>query len=339
MFAPTKTWRKWHRKIPKGQRRFATCSALAATSVPSLVLARGHRIESIAEIPFVIRNDDIDNIAKTNEAVKFLKKIEAFSEIEKVQESRKLRKGKGKARNRRHVKRKGPLIVYLKEDSTVQQAFRNIPGIEFCHVTRLNLLQLAPGGHMGRFIIWTEDAFRCLDDIFGTFTQESAQKKGWSLPASKMTNCDLARIINSDEIQSAIRPKQFQKKFSTRKKNPLRNLGAMVKLNPYALTQRRRIILASEKSAQKRRAKVQRKRVGKRYLEEILFAPMAILVDEGPHREEVDEGFYVGEDVSVSSEEEEVVEAVKTEGEDDKDGDGDDKGKDKEPDTKKKGKS
>lgn len=32
---------------------------------------------------------------------------------------------------------------------------------------RLNLLQLAPGGHLGRFCIWTKSAVEQLDKIFG----------------------------------------------------------------------------------------------------------------------------------------------------------------------------
>jgi len=54
----------------------------------------------------------------------------------------------------------------------------------------------------------------------------------------------------------------------------------MVKLNPYALTQRRRAILASEKSQQHRRVKVQRTRTSKRFLEGILLAPQAFIVEE-----------------------------------------------------------
>jgi len=64
----------------------------------------------------------------------------------------------------------------------------------------LNLLQLAPGGHLGRFIIWTKSAFDKLDEIFGTLEEESKQKKGWKLPQNLMTNSDLSRLINSDEI-------------------------------------------------------------------------------------------------------------------------------------------
>lgn len=54
MFAPTKTWRRWHRKINVTQRRYAIASAIAATGVPALVMARGHSIEQIPEVPLVV---------------------------------------------------------------------------------------------------------------------------------------------------------------------------------------------------------------------------------------------------------------------------------------------
>ena len=41
MFAPTKTWRRWHRKININQRRYALCSAIAATGIPALVMSKG----------------------------------------------------------------------------------------------------------------------------------------------------------------------------------------------------------------------------------------------------------------------------------------------------------
>merc|ERR1712130_40632 len=79
MFAPTKQWRRWHRKVGVAQKRYAMCSAIAATGVPALVMAKG---------------------------------------------------------------------------------FRNIPGVDVIQVDNLNLLKLAPGGHVGRFCIWTESAFK-----------------------------------------------------------------------------------------------------------------------------------------------------------------------------------
>lgn len=41
MFAPTKVWRRWHRKINVNQRRYAICSAIAATGIPALVMSKG----------------------------------------------------------------------------------------------------------------------------------------------------------------------------------------------------------------------------------------------------------------------------------------------------------
>lgn len=41
MFAPTKPWRRWHRKISINLKRYAVVSAVAASGVPALVQARG----------------------------------------------------------------------------------------------------------------------------------------------------------------------------------------------------------------------------------------------------------------------------------------------------------
>jgi large subunit ribosomal protein L4e len=177
MFAPTKTWRRWHVKVNQNQRRFATVSALAASALPSLVLARGHRIEEIEEVPLVVGNA-VESFHKTKEAVALLKSLRAYRDVVKVSNSRKLRAGKGKMRNRRHRQRRGPLVVY-NEDGGIVKAFRNLPGVEMVNVRRLNLLQLAPGGHIGRFIIWTEGAFALLDEVFGTFDKAGVHKKDY----------------------------------------------------------------------------------------------------------------------------------------------------------------
>ena len=177
MFAPTKTWRRWHVKVNQNQRRFATVSALAASALPSLVLARGHRIEEIEEVPLVVGND-VESFTKTKEAVALLKSLRAYRDVVKVSNSRKLRAGKGKLRNRRHRQRRGPLVVYS-EDGGIVKAFRNLPGVETVNVRRLNLLQLAPGGHIGRFVIWTEGAFAQLDDVFGTFDKAAIHKRDY----------------------------------------------------------------------------------------------------------------------------------------------------------------
>jgi len=254
MFAPTKTWRKWHRRINTNQKRFAVASALAASALPSLVLARGHQIEKVHEIPLVL-DGGVESLQKTKQAIATLKAVGAYDDVVKAKESRKLRCGKGKLRDRRHVARRGPLIVY-NDDQGIVKAFRNLPGVELSHVDGLNLLQLAPGGHLGRFVIWTKSAFTKLNDNWGSVRRESTQKKGYYLPRPMIANSDLTRLINSDEIQSKVRPAIKDVKRTQQHKNPLTNLGVRVRLNPYALALRR-----SELQQQERRKAAKAKAV------------------------------------------------------------------------------
>jgi len=254
MFAPTRIWRKWHRKINTNQKRYAVASALAATALPSLVLARGHKIADLPEVPLVVGNAT-EGLQKTRQAIAALQAVGAYADVEKVRASRKLRAGKGKMRNRRHVQRLGPLVVY-NEDKGITRAFRNLPGVDLAHVERLNLLQLAPGGHVGRFIVWTKGAFDRLNDIYGGVERESTAKTGYTLPHNIMTNSDLTRLINSDEIQSTLRPTNRKIVRARRHKNPLTNLGVKVRLNPYALSLRRAELLHQKRVAEGRKAKL-----------------------------------------------------------------------------------
>merc|ERR1712154_678498 len=77
MFAPTKAWRKWHRRINVNQKRYAICSAIAATGIPAIVMSKGHRIENTPEVPLVL-SDKIEAIKKTKEAVQLLKKLDSI---------------------------------------------------------------------------------------------------------------------------------------------------------------------------------------------------------------------------------------------------------------------
>jgi len=215
--------------------------------VPALVMARGHRIDGVPEVPLVVDSSS-ESTKKTKDAIKILKAIGAYADVEKAKASRKVRRGVGKMRNRRHVQRRGPLLVYAKDDG-ITQAFRNLPGVELANVERLNLLQLAPGGHLGRFIIWTRAAFNRLNAIYGSVRRQSTTKVGYFLPRNIMTNSDVTRLINSDEVQSKVRAPIKGIKRAIRKKNPLVNLGALVKLNPYALSARRSELLAEKRRA------------------------------------------------------------------------------------------
>merc|ERR1712033_161707 len=218
--------------INVNQRRYAITSAIAATAVPALVMSKGHRIEEIPEVPLVV-SDKVQEIKKTKEAVTVLKKLKAWSDIEKVYNSKRFRAGKGKMRNRRRILRRGPLVIY-NQDNGITRAFRNIPGVTLLSVDRLNLLKVAPSGHVGRFCIWTESAFKKLDGIYGTWRKPSTEKSGDNLPMNKMASFDLARLLKSEEIQSVIREKKREIPRRVLKKNPLKNQRVMIRLNPYA---------------------------------------------------------------------------------------------------------
>ena len=204
-------------------------------------MARGHQVSKIAEVPLVVDGELIGGtaIAKTANAVAFLNAIGAGPELEKVKGSVKLRAGKGKMRGRRYRQRRGPLVIYdpEAEGKDLLKGLQNIPGVEACPVSCLNLLQLAPGGHLGRFVIWTSGAFKALDTIYGTTTRASEHKKDFRLPSNIVSQADLGRLINSTETQSALNaPKgtKLTRRAHVQKKNPLRNKQVMLRLNPYA---------------------------------------------------------------------------------------------------------
>ncbi|KAG8694131.1 hypothetical protein FRC11_002415, partial [Ceratobasidium sp. 423] len=92
-------------------------------------------------------------------------------------------------------------------------------------------------------------AFNLLDEVFGTFDKASTHKKDYYLPTAKISNPDVTRIINSDEVQSVVRPSQGKKQRRpwTQHKNPLVNKGALFKLNPYAKKLRRQELLKQNK--------------------------------------------------------------------------------------------
>jgi len=245
MFAPTKTWRRWHRPINQKQRRYAVCSSLAASALPALVMARGHKIDEAKEVPLVC-TDAIESLTKTKNAVALLEKLGVYDDVKKCEDSKKIRAGKGKMRNRRFTMRRGPLVIY-NADHGIKNAFRNLPGVELISVEHLNLLKLAPGGHLGRLCVWSQSAFARLDSIYGTYKKSSAEKSDFSLPRSKMAMPDLPRIINADAIQSSLRPTKAKSRRAAIVKNPLKNLNVHMRLNPHVKATKRAAALRSDR--------------------------------------------------------------------------------------------
>merc|ERR1711976_361000 len=112
-------------------------------------------------------------------------------------------------------------------------------------------LKLAPGGHVGRFCIWTESAFKRLDALYGTWRKASEAKKGWNLPQPKMATTDLSKLLKSEEIRKVL--------HAVLKTNPLKNVRAMLQLNPYAAVAKKNAELVVAKRLRVKAAAVAKK--------------------------------------------------------------------------------
>ena len=262
MFGQTKIWRRWHRHISVGQRRFAVSSAIAASGVTALVMARGHKVDQVPEVPLVL-GDECNSISKTKEIKAIFDRVGVMQDVTRSAESRKIHSGVGKGRNRRYTQRRGPLVVYDVTEG-IDKGVRNLSGCDMTSVDNLSLLDLAPGGHVGRFCIWTKAAFEKLDSLFGTYEEGAQLKTGFTLPRPMMTNTDLARIINSDEIQSVVNAPETLSAVLPVKRNPLRVAAAKVALNPHHATVQKREQTARTE-AQKKKAAADQKARSKKF--------------------------------------------------------------------------
>ena len=85
------------------------------------------------------------------------------------------------------------------------------------------------------FFIYSLFDLSVSDGLYGTWKKSSESKKGWNLPMPKMANTDLSKLLKSEEIRKVLRaPNRTIVKAKKTKTNPLKNIRAMLKLNPYA---------------------------------------------------------------------------------------------------------
>jgi len=215
-------------------------------------------INEVPEMPLVV-TDKVQEFTKTKEAVGLLRRLRAWSDVQKVYKTRRFRAGKGKMRNRRRTAKLGPLVIYGK-DQGLTKAFRNIPGVSLVSVNKLNLLKLAPGGHVGRFCIWTESAFERLNALYGTWREKSKLKSDYNLPQPIMTGTDLSRLLKSEEIQKVIRRPMKVVRRAAVKRNPLTNMRALMKLNPYSAVVKKSAGKVAAVRKQKKEALLAKKR-------------------------------------------------------------------------------
>ncbi|MFH0868865.1 MAG: 50S ribosomal protein L4 [archaeon] len=145
-------------KINIKEKKKATRSAIAATAVRELVAAK-HTIEGVKAIPIIIE-DKFEDTKKSSDVVAVLEKLGLEKELARTSE-KKVRAGKGKARARKYKTKVGPLIIVSKSCS-LQNAAKNIAGVEVVSVKNLNAAQLAPGARPSRLAIWTHAALNLM---------------------------------------------------------------------------------------------------------------------------------------------------------------------------------
>jgi len=164
---PSKSEKVIKKKINKKTNKASIFSAISASGDKLWVKKRGYKIDNIPELPLVV-DDKIQTIKKTETIYSALCNLGFKEELFKTKKSRKVRSGKGKARGRKYKFKKGILII-IKDDFGIVKASRNIPGTDIIKLENISIKNLAPGGVLGRFILWSQSAFNELNNYEVSF--------------------------------------------------------------------------------------------------------------------------------------------------------------------------
>jgi large subunit ribosomal protein L4e len=135
------------------ERKLAVRSAIAATADAEQVAERGHRFDA-EELPVVV-SDEFEELVKTRDVVSFLEAVGLDDDIERADEGKSVRSGRGTTRGRKYQEPKSILFVTTGEPS---KAARNLAGADVATAANVSAEDLAPGAHPGRLTVWTESA-------------------------------------------------------------------------------------------------------------------------------------------------------------------------------------
>ncbi len=105
-------------------------------------------------------SDDLEHLAKNSEAEGLLKKMGIWDDVERASK-RKMRSGRGSVRGRPSKHPVSALVVVEKKQGA-EKAFRNFAGVNVVDAASLNVEDLAPGTHPGRFTIWSQSALKAI---------------------------------------------------------------------------------------------------------------------------------------------------------------------------------
>jgi large subunit ribosomal protein L4e len=156
---PPKAEKKVGEEFNDKERTLAFDSAVAATADEVRVRDRGHEFDEDVDLPVVL-DADFEELVKTQEVVEVLETLGLHDDIERADEGRGVRSGRGKTRGRKYRTPTSILFVTSEEF----RAARNLPGADVVTADEVGVADLAPGGDAGRLTIWTEPALEVLEE-------------------------------------------------------------------------------------------------------------------------------------------------------------------------------
>jgi len=136
------------------ERKLATRSAIAATADADAVADRGHAFDDDVEFPIVV-DDEFEELTKTQRAVEVLEALGVHADVERAEDGKSIRSGRGTTRGRKYDEPKSVLVVTSEEPSL---AARNLAGADVATAAEVNAEDLAPGTDPGRLTVFTESA-------------------------------------------------------------------------------------------------------------------------------------------------------------------------------------
>ncbi|MCE4609787.1 MAG: 50S ribosomal protein L4 [Desulfurococcales archaeon] len=162
---PPRVEKKIHERVNKKERILGTMSALAATSMPEFVRARGH-VFNTEYLPVIVESEVEEKVTTVKQALELLEKLGLAPDIARAKEKTRWRAGKGKMRGRRYKKPKSILFIVEDHRSPFARAVKGLPGTDIATPESLNVLVLAPGGEPGRLTLITSNALKALGEKY-----------------------------------------------------------------------------------------------------------------------------------------------------------------------------
>ena len=162
---PPRVEKRIHEEINRVEKRIATMSALAATSIVDLVRERGHRF-SAESLPVILDSGVLDSVSKVSQAKELLEKVGVYDDVLRARAGKRWRAGKGKMRGRRYKHPVSILFIVENHRSPFALAVKGLPGVSVAEPWNVSVMQLAPGGEPGRLTVITRGA---LDQLKARF--------------------------------------------------------------------------------------------------------------------------------------------------------------------------